>query len=240
MLHGEQVGVGGDALTLEGLIAIGLSHLWEVEGRLLGTDLAVGLAADEGKVGDVIGLPGGCSALENSLGEDVVELQLVSIAHMAEGYDQVGMPIAGIGGLKGQEHRLEQGAALIATFQLLRGDIQPTHLRPQPIKQLLESPTIAQDLEVLIEQGFARTSAVAALGIGEQDPAAQALRFSGCKLVRALGAIEAQADQQERRGQQGGASDAGIAAQEVDGELHAAATVIPAGLQQLNREVGYG
>lgn len=171
-LHGEQIGVSGDALALEGLLTIGLSHLWEVEGRLLGTDLAVGLAADEGEVGDVIGLPGGGSALENSLGEDVVELQLVGIAHMAEGDDEVGMPIAGGGGLKGQEHRLEQGAALISTFQLLRGDIQPTHLRPQPIQQFLEAPAIAEDLEVLIEEGFARTSAVAALGIGEQHPAA--------------------------------------------------------------------
>jgi hypothetical protein len=30
--------------------------------------------------------------------------------------------------LKGQEHRLEQGAALIAAFQLFWSDIQPTHL----------------------------------------------------------------------------------------------------------------
>jgi len=92
----------------------------------------------------------------------------------------------------------------------------------------------------LIEQGFARTSAVAALGIGEQHPAAQALRFSGRELVGALGAIEAQADQQERRGQQGGASDAGIAAQEVDREFHAAATIVPAALQGLQGEVGNG
>jgi len=147
VLHGEQAGVGRDALALEGLIAIGLLDLWEIEGRLLGTDLAVGLAADEGEVGDVIGLPSGGCAFENSLGEDVVELQLVSIAHMAEGDDQVGMPIAGIGGLKGQEHRLEQGAALIAAFQLLWGDIQPTCVRnrsssswkPPPSRRILRS-----------------------------------------------------------------------------------------------------
>jgi len=53
--------------------------------------------------------------------------------------------------LKGQEHRFEQGAALIAAFQLLRGYIQPTHLRAQPIQQLLEAPAIAEDHEVLIK-----------------------------------------------------------------------------------------
>ena len=52
-----------------------LDHSREVDARRLVADLPVGLTSDEGHIRDVIGFAGRIAALQNSLWEDVVELE---------------------------------------------------------------------------------------------------------------------------------------------------------------------
>jgi hypothetical protein len=55
-LGGEQGRISGDALAGEGLVAVFGDQLWDVGGGGLVADAAVGAAADEGEVGDVVDL----------------------------------------------------------------------------------------------------------------------------------------------------------------------------------------
>ncbi len=86
-------------------------------------------------------------------------------------------------------------------FQLLGGDVKAAHLGLQALEQLQIAATVADGFEVLIEQGFAGAAAVAALGIGEQHSTHQASGLFWAEFVVALGAVEAEADQKEGRGQ---------------------------------------
>ncbi|HEY5705448.1 MAG TPA: hypothetical protein VIS96_07740 [Terrimicrobiaceae bacterium] len=62
-----------------------------------------------------------------------MKLQSVVGAGVIEGDGQVGAPVLGARGPKGEKHSLEERATLIATFQLLRSHIEAPYLQPQAV-----------------------------------------------------------------------------------------------------------
>jgi hypothetical protein len=145
----QHCGLCGNTLCVER----GHARLFNQGGEIIHwrfvTDGAIGFAADESQIGDVVRFARLVSALEHGLGEDVVELQLVLRARMVVRDDQVRAPVFGPGGAKSEEHGFEQRAALIAALQFFRHNIQPPHLLPEAFNQLLGTVILFQDSQVL-------------------------------------------------------------------------------------------
>jgi hypothetical protein len=68
---------------------------------------------------------------------------------------EVRVPVPRTGGAEGQEHGLEEGAALVSAFQLFGGDVETPHLQPQALAQLVRAAILAQAGEVLVQQRLA-------------------------------------------------------------------------------------
>ena len=96
-----------------------LDQLWKVLARRLIADLAIGLAADEGQIRDVVGLATGVAAPQDRLRENVVKLEPMLSPAVSQRDGEVRTPVAGLGIAESEEHRLEEGAALAAAFEFL-------------------------------------------------------------------------------------------------------------------------
>ena len=68
---------------------------------------------------------------------------------------EVGNPVFRAVLPKGQEHRLEERAALVASFKLFWRDVEPPYLKTQTVDQLVRATTLAEAGEVLVEQRLA-------------------------------------------------------------------------------------
>ena len=144
--------------AVKGAGPIFVDERWKVVCRGFIANGAVRRAADEGQVGDVVGFAGGVGVLEHRFGEDVVELQPVLRARVVEGNSEVGAPVLCPGGAERQEHGLEQGAALVAAFQFLWCDVEPSDLQTQAVDQLGYAAALPERGQVLIEEGLAGTA----------------------------------------------------------------------------------
>jgi hypothetical protein len=128
-LNPEKSRIGRNALGAESTGTRASNQSWQVLARWLVADLAVGSAAYEGEVRNVIGLAGGVTVgLEYGLREDVVKLNAVLRATVTQSNSKVGMPVACTSSVERQEHSLEKGTALISTFPLSGRDIEATRL----------------------------------------------------------------------------------------------------------------
>ncbi len=106
---------------------------WKVVSRGFITNGTVRRTTDESQIGDVVSFAGCVGILEHCFGENVVELQAVLRARVVECNGKVGPPILRPGGTESQEHRLEQGAALVAAFQFGWCDVETPDLQPQAV-----------------------------------------------------------------------------------------------------------
>jgi len=59
----------------------------------------------------------------------MVKLEAMLGARMIEGNRQIGSPVLGSDRTESQEHSLEQGAALIAAFELVGGNVKTSNLK---------------------------------------------------------------------------------------------------------------
>jgi hypothetical protein len=125
----------GNALRSEGRVPDLRDERWKVVYWGFVANGAIRRAADEGQVGDVVGFAGCVGVLKHRFRENVVELQPVLHARMVKGNSEVGAPVLRPGGAERQEHSFEQGAALVAAFQLGWCDVEPPDLQTQAVDQ---------------------------------------------------------------------------------------------------------
>src|SRR5690606_24149887 len=83
-----------DALCCEWCCTVLRHQRQQVGHRRLVADRAIGFAADESQVGDVVSLAGGVAASQQCLGENVMELQAVLTARVVQSNGKVAAPPA--------------------------------------------------------------------------------------------------------------------------------------------------
>ncbi|MCY1290774.1 hypothetical protein D9M70_399340 [compost metagenome] len=209
----------------------------QVGHRRFVADRAISFAADECQIGDVVGLARGVAAAQQCLGENVMKLQAVLTARVVQGNGQVAAPILGTCRTKRQEQGLEQRAALVAPLQLFRRDLKAAELETQPVDQFIDAAAIADDRQILIQNGLTGTPRETAFGIGGQGPVAQLVRLVVAQRIVAAVSEIRQHHQQEGRRQQRRAINAKVAAGEVERKLHSIAGFLPCLLQLLDVQV---
>lgn len=91
-------------------------------------EAAVGAAADEDEVGDVVNFSIGLLPFEDCFGEDVVELEVVLASAVVEGDDEVACPVTSILSAECQEHGFEERTSLVAPLKLTGGDVESADL----------------------------------------------------------------------------------------------------------------
>src|SRR5690606_3534182 len=163
------------------------------------------------------------AGLQYGFGKDVMELQAMLGARMIQSNGQMAAPIFRTGSAEGQEHGLEQRAALVSAFQFLRGNVQAAELQAQSVDQLAHRSALTNTCQILIQNGFAGTPGETAFGIGGQGPVAQLLRLVVAQRIVAAVSEIRQYNQQEGRRQQRRAIDAQVAPGEVEREFHSLA-----------------
>ena len=101
--HLKESAVGGDTLRLECRDARLLDQWRKVLARRLVADPAVGLATDEGKIGDVIGLATAETVFQDRLRKYVVKLKPMFGAAVSQRNYEVRMPVACIGSAESED-----------------------------------------------------------------------------------------------------------------------------------------
>jgi hypothetical protein len=168
-----------------------------------------------------------------------MELQLVLGARVRQGDGQVRAPVHGTSRAECEEHGLEECAPLIPAIELLRGHVQPSDLRAQPLDQVVGAAAIPERGDVLVEQRLAGSARVAALGVGHESPVPETRGFTRGDLIVPLMTEVSERDEQKRRRQEDGAVDADVAPQEVQRELHAGNRSLPGLLQPVDGQAAH-
>src|SRR5690606_1078560 len=137
---------------------------------------------------------------------------------------------------KGQEHRLEQGAALVTAFKFLRRYVQAAHLQPQAIYQRLNSGLGADRRQVLVKHSLGCAARVTSFGVCQKYPTPKVLGFVGAQVITPLVPVVRDGDEQKWRRQQRRAVYLRVAGHEVQRELHAFYTLLPSLLQFIHRQ----
>src|SRR5690606_1557374 len=119
-----------------------------------------------------------------------------------------------------------------------RRDLKVAELQTQPVDQFIDAAAIADDRQILIQNGLTGTPRETAFGIGGQGPVAQLLRLVVAQRIVAAVSEIRQYNQQEGRRQQRRAIDAQVAPGEVEREFHSLAGFLPCLLQLLHTKAG--
>src|SRR5688572_2569468 len=100
----------------------------------------------------------------------MVKLQTVLRSRVVKCNGEVRTPVLCSSSPESQEHCLEKCAALVSAFEFIGGNIQAPDLQTQSLDQLIGAAALPESRQILVEQGFARSTRIAALGVRDQHP----------------------------------------------------------------------